>query len=68
MSIVLSDVTQPWGAVVSLLTNMIMELREVEGFSQGHRAELGLGASSVSHSFALGLIPQLLLSRHMTVL
>ena len=45
MSIVLSDVTQPWGAVVSLLTNMIMELREVEGFSQGHRAELGLGAS-----------------------
>lgn len=61
MHIVSSDLTQPWGVVVSLFTNVKMGLREVEGLAHGHRAELGLEAnSSVSHSCGLGLISQLL--------
>ena len=40
-----------------------MGLREVEGFAQGHRVELGLEASSsVSQSCSLGLILELLLN------
>lgn len=42
MHIVSSDLTQPWGVVVSLSTNVNMGLRQVEGFSQGDGEELGL--------------------------
>ena len=44
MHIISSDLTPPWGVLVSLSTHGNVWLRQVEGFSWGDRAELGLEA------------------------
>ena len=44
MHIISSDLTPPWGVLVSLSTHVNVWLRQAEGFSRGDRAELGLEA------------------------
>ena len=53
MHIISSDLTPPWGVLVSLSTHGNVWLRQVEGFSRGDRAELGLEAlpDVLAHAF-----------------